>query len=369
MPFYKFFIIFSAGILLMGSPIMASVGEIVLLKYDDNNKVTDTSMPSTYLSKMKRSMEFAIEKYDSISVLIDSFNRVLPHGNKNIVDNRKKTSIFILEKMGDGIVFVKNKVDSVALSVAISNFQRRHQLKIDGLFNAKNISLILKDVDQTKIKLKQSLLRLSRLNLPNNTTIFINIPDYQLRVVDHLGASILICPVIVGKPTWPSKTLVSSIDEIVFCPFWNVPDRILKKEILPLISKQKNYLLKHDMEWKNGKLRQRPGKTNALGMIKFVFPNPYHIYLHDTPNKNLFLKNKRAFSHGCIRLFCVNELAKMLLKQDDAWISKRTGNCDDGVESRIKLSNKMPIVIVYVTAWVNEKGFVEVRDDIYSMDK
>jgi murein L,D-transpeptidase YcbB/YkuD len=271
--------------------------------------------------------------------------------------------------MGDGIVYKNNKVDSMGLASAISSFQKRHQMKEDGLFNDKNISLILKDLDRTKIKLKNSLLRLKRLELPNETMVFINIPDYNLKYIDEAGVELLSCPVIVGKPSWPSKTMISAIDEVVFCPYWNIPNGILSKEIMPLVRKQKNYLQKHNMEWKNGRLRQKPGKSNALGFIKFIFPNPYHIYLHDTPNRNLFLKQKRAFSHGCIRLYCVNELAKMLLKQDESWILNRASSCDKGEESRVKLKVKMRIVIVYTTAWVNSRGQVEIRDDIYNKDK
>lgn len=344
-------------------------GKNLLLKSATTFNYVDTSLSSIYLSKMKKSMELAIKKYDSISLLYDSFTKSTLYLNKNLVERRKGAAIFILEKMGDGIVSKNIKVDSIGLASAILNFQKRHQIKEDGLFNEKNISLILKDLDRTKIKLKNSLLRLKRLELPNETMVFINIPDYNLKYIDEAGVELLSCPVIVGKPSWPSKTMISAIDEVVFCPYWNIPNGILSKEIMPLVRKQKNYLQKHNMEWKNGRLRQKPGKSNALGFIKFIFPNPYHIYLHDTPNRNLFLKQKRAFSHGCIRLYCVNELAKMLLKQDESWILNRASSCDKGEESRVKLKVKMRIVIVYTTAWVNSRGQVEIRDDIYNKDK
>ena len=112
------------------------------------------------------------------------------------------------------------------------------------------------------------------------------------------------------------------MENIVFNPYWNVPDKILEKEILPLVAKNKNYLADNHMEWYDGRLRQKPGEDNALGEIKFLFPNPFDIYLHDTPAKGLFQEERRAFSHGCIRIAEPHRLALYLLRDKKGWSSE-----------------------------------------------
>src|SRR5690606_37394252 len=99
------------------------------------------------------------------------------------------------------------------------------------------------------------------------------------------------------------------LDQVVFSPYWNVPASILKNEILPAIARNPNYLARHRMEWNGNSVRQLPGPGNSLGQVKFLFPNSYNIYLHDTPSKSLFGESKRAFSHGCIRLSEPKKLA------------------------------------------------------------
>jgi murein L,D-transpeptidase YcbB/YkuD len=123
------------------------------------------------------------------------------------------------------------------------------------------------------------------------------------------------------------------------------------------------------MEWKDGKLRQKPGNKNALGLIKFTFDNPYHIYLHDTPNKTLFKKNRRSLSHGCMRLSCVDDLAMRLLKQNADWVALKKMTCESGKESILKVELETQIVVVYLTSWVDDSGLVQVRDDVYGWDK
>lgn len=203
----------------------------------------------------------------------------------------------------------------------------------------------------------------------SKTFIFINIPAYQLRYFEN-GKPALESKVVVGKAM--NKTVVFSADMqyIVFSPYWNVPKNILYKEILPAIEKNPNYLYENDMEWFDGGVRQRPGPKNALGVVKFMFPNSNSIYLHDTPSKSLFNQEKRAFSHGCIRLEKPKELAHLILKNDKNWTFEKIETAmHSGVEKWYVMPTKIPVYIGYFTAWVTKDGEIHFYDDVYQRDE
>ena len=202
-----------------------------------------------------------------------------------------------------------------------------------------------------------------------NEYIFINIPSYELRYFKD-RKTILKSKVVVGKAM--NKTVVFSADMkyIVFNPYWNVPKNILKKEILPAIAKNPNYLQENDMEWHKGIVRQKPGPKNALGQVKFLFPNSNSIYLHDTPSKGLFDQEKRAFSHGCIRIEKRKELLHLLLKNDKNWTPKKIeATLNEGKEQWYPLQKKIPVFIGYFTAWVDSEGEVHFYEDVYKRDE
>src|SRR5690606_22509262 len=138
--------------------------------------------------------------------------------------------------------------------------------------------------------------------------IAVNIPSYRLFYFRGKD-TILISRVVVGKEL--NKTVIFSgkMSDLAFSPYWNVPKSILEKEIKPHIAQNPNYLAEHNMEWHGNSVRQKPGKNNSLGLVKFMFPNSNNIYLHDTPAKSLFSKDERAFSHGCVRVEKARDLA------------------------------------------------------------
>ena len=157
---------------------------------------------------------------------------------------------------------------------------------------------------------------------------------------------------------------------IVFSPYWVVPKSIYRKEIAPAMVKNPNYMEEHDMEWHDGDVRQRPGPKNPLGLIKFLFPNSNSIYLHDTPSKSLFDKEKRAFSHGCIRIEKPRELANLILKYDKKWTPEKIDEAmNSGVEKTVHLKHSIPVIITYYTAWVDENSKMNFREDIYGFDQ
>lgn len=198
--------------------------------------------------------------------------------------------------------------------------------------------------------------------------IFVNIPSYKLSYFKDNNLA-LRCNVVVG--TTMNKTVVFSgmMSYIVFSPYWNVPSSIIKNEILPEMKKDGDYLAKHNMEWNNGAVRQKPGPRNSLGLVKFLFPNSNNIYLHDTPSKSLFSSEKRAFSHGCIRVEKPKELANLILENDPNWTPEKI----DAAMHRSKekwytLKEKIPVYIGYFTALVDEEGNINFYKDIYEKD-
>lgn len=198
--------------------------------------------------------------------------------------------------------------------------------------------------------------------------VFINIPAYQLRYFEN-GKPILESKVVVGKSVHKTVVFSAPMKYIVFSPYWNVPTSIVKKEILPSIEKNPNYLSQHTMEWYKGGIRQKPGPKNALGRVKFVFPNSNAIYLHDTPSKSLFEQEKRAFSHGCIRLEKSKELAQLILKNEPHWSNDRIEKAmKSGAEKWYALPHPIPVYIGYFTAWVAQDGSIHFYDDVYQRD-
>lgn len=198
--------------------------------------------------------------------------------------------------------------------------------------------------------------------------VMVNIPSFRLFFVKN-GKYDLVSEVFVG--TELTKTIIFSgkIDRIVFSPYWYVPQSIIKNELKSQMAENKNYLAEHNMEWNNGQVRQKPGPNNSLGLVKFLFPNPNDIYLHDTPAKSLFQFEKRTFSHGCINVKKAKDLAIAILKDNPEWPIDKINQAMDGTkETPYILPKKIPIYIGYFTAWVDEKGNVSFFQDVYDRD-
>ena len=199
--------------------------------------------------------------------------------------------------------------------------------------------------------------------------IVVNIPSYKLTMV-HNGKIELESPVVVGKTVTKTVIFSGMLSYIVFSPYWNLPQSIISKEVKPGMAKNRNYLEKHNMEWNNGQVRQKPGKNNSLGLVKFIFPNSNDIYMHDTPAKSLFEKESRAFSHGCIRVGKPRDLAIEILKDDPGWTpAKIDAAMHSGKENTYVLKTKIPVYIGYLTAWVDPEGVINFYDDIYQRDE
>jgi murein L,D-transpeptidase YcbB/YkuD len=223
--------------------------------------------------------------------------------------------------------------------------------------------------------------------------IVANIPEFRLRAYDKDFNVGLTMKVVVGK-SYGHNTPVfdDEMKYVVFRPYWNVPPSIVRGELIPNIAKDPNYLSKKGFEitdarqqvigsgpvigdtvsqLRAGKLfiRQKPGPKNSLGLVKFLFPNSYNVYMHDTPAPALFSQSRRDFSHGCIRLEKPADLAAWVLRNDPSWTPERIKAAMNGTDNQqVNLAQPIPVLIVYATVIVLSDGLVNFYDDIYGHD-
>ena len=202
----------------------------------------------------------------------------------------------------------------------------------------------------------------------NDEYVLVNVPSYELIYVKN-GKIQLTSSVFVGAPLTKTTIFNSEIERIVFSPYWTVPQSIVNNELKGKIAANKNYLAEKNMEIVNGQVRQKPGPDNSLGLVKFMFPNPDDIYMHDTPSKTLFDFEKRTFSHGCINVKMAKELAAAMLKDYPEWTPDKINKAMAGkTENSFKLAKKVPIYITYFTSLVNENGEIGFYQDVYEKD-
>jgi L,D-transpeptidase YcbB len=257
-----------------------------------------------------------------------------------------------------------------ALTDAVNQFKTRHGLKSDSIITGVMIAdlnvPIKKRIEQMMVNMER--FRWIPVDIVGGEYILVNIPGYMLYYYED-GKIVWDCSVVVGTPMNKTVIFTGNMQYIVFSPYWYIPKSILNKEIIPGIRRNRNYLARHGMEWNGGKVRQKPGPSNSLGLVKFLFPNSNNIYLHDTPSKSLFGEDQRAFSHGCIRVSKPKELALRILRYDSSWNEEKvTRAMNAGVEKYVTLKKKIPVHIGYFTAFVDRNGLVNFRKDIYQRD-
>jgi len=233
-----------------------------------------------------------------------------------------------------------------------------------AVFREMNVP-VEKRIEQIIVNMERS--RWVPVNLQSNY-IVVNIPEYKLHVYEN-NKLIWNMDVVVGQPAHKTVIFNGEIKYIVFSPYWNIPPGIMRNEVLPGIRANSNYLARHNMEWNGGNVRQKPGPNNSLGLVKFLFPNSFDIYLHDTPAKSLFGESSRAFSHGCIRLADAAKMADYLLRNDSAWNTTSIYNAmHAGREKYVTLKQTEPVFIAYFTSWVTGNGVLNFRNDVYQRD-
>ncbi len=255
------------------------------------------------------------------------------------------------------------------LREGIIRFQWRNGLKTDGELTSKTIQRLNISVSEriASISLNLERLRISLRDMPA-TRVEVNLPA-ATAVLYRDGFAHLKMNVVVGAPKHETPELSSVIDSIVLNPQWNIPRSIIMNEIKPHIRRDPKYLKKNHMYWFKDQLIQEPGPWNALGQVKFDFPNPYAVYLHDTPSRQLFTDPERAASHGCVRLERPVDLAVELLRGNSDWDRGAVDSAiNSGKTQRIRLQDPMPVVLSYQTAFADADGTVHFRTDIYGRD-
>lgn len=279
------------------------------------------------------------------------------------------------------------------IQAAVQRFQLDQGLNADGVAGATTIAMLnLAQQD----RLKAVVVALERLRWMGDTPrgrrhIWVNQPDFVARVVDD-GRVVFKTRVVIGKNVADRRSpeFSDQMEYMVVNPSWGVPRSIIVKEYLPLLQRNRNAVSHLQVVDRNGRvisrgavnfaaysarsfpygLRQPPSERNALGLVKFMFPNPYNIYLHDTPDKALFSKEMRAYSHGCIRLGDPIDLAYTLLAlQSDDPKALFAEHLATRQESNIKLEQPIPVHLVYFTAWPAEDGQITYRQDVYGRDQ
>lgn len=281
------------------------------------------------------------------------------------------------------------------LEEAVKLFQARHGLSADGVVGGDTLTELN---TPPEVRLRQIEVNIQRWQALaahlGHRYVLVNIPEYRLHLIDN-DKEVLSIKAIVGKTDWPTPILSSRITRIVFNPHWSVPRMIAQNDIVPKMIDNPGYLNANniriynseeegageispdEVDWQaaqeNGfqyHLRQEPGEKNALGLVKFEFQNSSDVYLHDTPTKSLFAKDKRDLSHGCVRLEHPFELVTYLT-QDDPRIdeTKIQEIIDTHHTNYFRIKNPIPIYLIYLTAWVDDDGVVNFRDDIYNQDQ
>jgi murein L,D-transpeptidase YcbB/YkuD len=280
------------------------------------------------------------------------------------------------------------------LQAGLRKFQQRHGLPQTARVDKASLQALNVSVEE---RIRQVTLNLERMRwLPRQSGdrfITVNIPEYKLRVIEN-DHPVLEANVVVGKKGHETPVFADTLESIVFSPEWNVPSQIATKEILPLVQRNPYYLQKNNFEVYNSwnanakpvnpysvnwqrvtpetftyRIVQKSNGKNALGAVKFLFPNPLNIYIHDTPAKQLFKENRRAYSHGCVRIENPEVLAACLLKNTADWnAGKIQTQLHQPKPVKVSVAHPIQVEITYLTAFILD-GKLQFRDDVYGYDQ
>ena len=366
------------------------------LLYDDKMEEFIDSLQPHHLGYLR--LKQALLKYQNIKKS-GCWNQVpagkkLRKGDYGTRIAALRSCLIISGDLTDTTIGNQDYFDEV-LEDGVRRFQARHGLKVDGIVGPKTRFALNVPVEDRirQIRLNMERWRWLPIDL-GNCHLTVNTADFKLSVVEN-EQTIKSIRTIVGKIKRPTPVFSQKITYLELNPYWNIPHSIALNDILPRIKKDPGYLADHNIRvfenWEEDarelnpesinwdaitkknfvyKLRQDPANSNALGRIKFIFPNEFSIYLHDTPTRNLFNKTRRTFSSGCIRIEKPVELAAYLLQNNSKWsFEKLVAAVNRKKNKIILLSDPIKIYILYWTAWVDKNGIINFRDDIYGRDR
>lgn len=279
------------------------------------------------------------------------------------------------------------------LQAAVERFQTRNGLEIDGKFGPNTAAMMNISAEERVRQIEVNLERLRWMpEEEDGRRIMVNIPDFRLEAFDEKGEKVLEMPVVVGRETWPTPVFHDQMTYVEINPTWNVPMSIAVSETLQEVRKDPSYLAEKNFEvltpegepvdpssidWSSVsaegfpyRFRQRPGPDNALGQIKFMFPNQFNVYLHDTPAEKGFEVADRSLSHGCVRVERPLDLAEYVFAPKPEWSKERVAEVIASREiTRVSLDEPLPVFLLYQTAFLGEDGRPHFRRDVYDQDK
>ncbi len=331
-----------------------------------------------------------MEKWD----LIEGGRAIRPGDEDSRIPMIRTRLALLLDSITDPS---KDRIYDEKLQEEVLLFQELHGLKEDAIIGRNTIAAL--NVSPAE-RVEQIRVNMARWRWQDHDFgdeyVLVNIANFKLYGYRN-GELKLTLPVIVGKFQHQTPVFSDRIKYIEINPFWNVPPSIAVKEELPKLREDQSYLVSKNIrlfsrwqedaveldstlidwsqvtpsEMRRYKLRQDPGATNSLGRIKFVFPNHYAVYLHDTPAKNLFSENRRSFSHGCIRVSLPELLAVFMLQREDGnWdVGKIRELIDEEKRKVLRIRPSLPIHLTYQTAWVDKNGRIHFNDDVYARDE
>lgn len=280
------------------------------------------------------------------------------------------------------------------LEAALKRFQRRHGLRPNGVVDTRTLAVLNVPAEERLAQLQVNRLRIETFLEKVREAeryVVVNVPAFQLQAV-RAGRVEIVSKVIAGRPKTQTPTVVTKIRGLNFYPYWRVPDSIARRDLIPTILKDPDYLRRErirvldrwggeeldpaTIDWRSPaalklKFRQDRGEFNALGVVRIDMPNEHIVYLHDTPLKKLFGRSGRAFSAGCVRVQRIIDLVTWLLEGDkpEEWNRARIDSILMAREPLdVKLARPVPVLFVYITAWAGDDGTVYFRPDLYGRD-
>jgi len=363
--------------------------------------------PATVLFQLEdrspgyRQLQAALARYrklaaDSTLTMLPPFPARLAPGQAYAGAAALRRLLVSLGDLPDTLAAPPAEADTIydkMLARGVKKLQQRENLPPDGIIAKKTAARIDAPFETPVRSISMTMERMRALPAPpvDSLWIRVNIPEFRMRVMqpDADGPPPVAMNVVVGgRGRNETPELASTLDMIVFSPTWRVPPRIIRDEIVPKALTDSMYLTRQGMELvRKGVVvpatpenlalvgdsigvRQRPGDVNALGTVKFIFPNPYGVYLHDTPTKSTFQRANRAESHGCVRLADASSLATWLLRGDSAWTADRMKKAmASPTPIDVTLGHGVPVRLVYETAVPREDGGVDFVADVYGRDR